>query len=275
MLSYQHAYHAGNFADVHKHAIFALVLGYALAKEKPLACYDLYAGRGCYDLNDAMASKTGEAQAGIRRLWRQSWPELLQSWRQVLEGVGGADLRLYPGSPLLAAKLLRPQDRLILNELHPAEYRVLAESCRYDSRVKLHKRPALEALLALVPPQEKRGLVLLDPAYEIKSEYGEVADTVAKALRQWAGGTFLVWYPLLAEKRHRVLVDRLLALTPKHLLCELVVGSDSGEGMYGSGMIVLNPPFVLADQLRQLAPFFAGLGVDGPAALRLEVGAGL
>ena len=113
--------------------------------------------------------------------------------------------------------------------------------------------------------------LLLDPAYEVKTEYAEVAEAVSRALRQWSGGTFMVWYPLLPEKRHRVLVDKLLALTGRHLLSELVVGN-GGEGMYGSGMIVLNPPFVLADQLRQLAPFFAPLGVDGPATLRVDAG---
>lgn len=271
MLSYQHGYHAGNFADVHKHAIYALVLDYLLAKPKPLACMDLYAGRGAYDLRDAMAHKTGEAAQGIFKLWSQPWPELLGKWRAVLEQVGGPNLRAYPGSPLLAAKLLREQDRLVFNELHPAEHRVLAESVRYDSRAHLHRRPALEALPALVPPVEKRGVVLLDPAYEVKTEYAEVAEAVSRALRQWSSGTFMVWYPLLPEKRHRVLVDKLLALTGRHLLSELVVGN-GGEGMYGSGMIVLNPPFVLADQLRQLAPFFAPLGVDGPATLRVDAG---
>ncbi len=146
MLSYQHGYHAGNFADVHKHAIYALVLDYLLAKPKPLACMDLYAGRGAYDLRDAMAHKTGEAAQGILKLWSQPWPELLGKWRAVLEQVGGPNLRAYPGSPLLAAKLLREQDRLVFNELHPAEHRVLAESVRYDSRAHLHRRPALEAL---------------------------------------------------------------------------------------------------------------------------------
>lgn len=273
MLSYQHGYHAGNFADVHKHAIYALTLEYLLAKPKPLACLDLYAGRGAYSLRDVMARKTGEAEQGIMRLWHEPWPELLANWRAVLERVGGPNLNAYPGSPLLAAKMVRESDRLIFNELHPAEYSVLAESTRYDGRVKLHRRHALEALVALVPPAEKRGVVLLDPAYEIKTEYAEVAESVSKALRQWAGGTFLIWYPLLPEKRHRVLVDRLLALTERHLLSELVVGNGDGEGMYGSGMIVLNPPYLLADQLRQLAPFFAPLGVDGPATLRLDVGA--
>ena len=107
MLSYQHGYHAGNFADVHKHAIYALVLDYLLAKPNPLACMDLYAGRGAYDLRDAMADKTGEAAQGILKLWTQPWPELLGKWRAVLEQVGGPNLRAYPGSPLLAAKLLR------------------------------------------------------------------------------------------------------------------------------------------------------------------------
>lgn len=257
MLSYLHAYHAGNFADVHKHAAFTLALDYLLRKPAPLACLDVYAGNGFYDLRSEQAEKTGEAEEGVLRLgFPTGWPPGLSVY---VDAVAAAnqdrdDVRWYPGSPMLASHVLRASDRLILNEMHPRAAAALEDLVRGDSRVHLHHRDALESLRALVPPRENRGLVLLDPSYEQKSEFGGVADAVEKGLARWRNGVWMIWYPLLAGDPHRPMVKRILAAAPGDWLqSELRI--DRLTGMRGSGMLVLNPPWTLKEKLEALAPW--------------------
>lgn len=273
MLSYLHGFHAGNFADVHKHAIFTLALDYLLRKPAPLACLDVYAGDGFYDLQSEQARKTAEADDGVLKLGPPGeWPAAVAAYAGALAAANRerADVRWYPGSPMLASRLLRPGDRLLLCEKHPAVAERLAGLVRDDARVHLHRRDALEALVALVPPAEKRGLVLVDPSYEQKTEFDQVAEAVGKGLARWRGGVWLVWYPLLAGDPHRRLVRRLIEQAPGDWLrCELQL--DRLVGMRGSGMLVLNPPWTLADTLAGLRGWFDRLA---PGRARLELASG-
>lgn len=252
MLSYQHSFHAGNRADLHKHGLLTWLLTHLTAKDKPASLLDVFAGRGFYDLASDAANKTGEAEAGITRVFARAWPEALAPWQEVLKSLnpqGG--LRYYAGSPLLAAKLLRPQDKLSFCELHPTEFKKLHDEFKADSRASLHHRHAHEALLALLPPTPRRGLVLIDPSYEVKTEYQQMAELLIKAQQKWPEGCFMLWYPLLQGERH-IAMRRLLAAQD----IPQVIGEwrwreswheDSaelhGKGMMGSGLLVLNPPW--------------------------------
>lgn len=273
MLSYLHGFHAGNFADVHKHTIFTLGLEYLLRKPAPLACLDVYAGDGFYDLHSEQARKTGEAHHGILRMGApSSWPPGVSAYASALAAANHDrdDIRWYPGSPMLASHLLRAQDRLLLSELHPAVGERLAALVHDDPRVHLHRRNALEALVALVPPREKRGLVLIDPSYERKVEFDEVSDAVGKGLARWRNGVWMVWYPLLAGDPHRNMLKRIKAVAPGDWLqSELHLAQTTG--MRGSGMLVLNPPWTLASGLEDLAGWFDQID---PGNIRMATEAG-
>ncbi|MFN3713161.1 MAG: 23S rRNA (adenine(2030)-N(6))-methyltransferase RlmJ [Alcanivoracaceae bacterium] len=272
MLSYLHGFHAGNFADVHKHLVLALVLDYLLKKDTPLAVVDVYAGAGFYDLADARASKTGEAEQGIRALPDKAWPDAAAPYREVVRRAAGHQWppRLYPGSPQIAADLTRSKDRLVFNELHPREYEALKARFANDARVHVHHRDALEALVALVPPPEKRGLVLIDPSYEVKDEYRTVPEALARAEEKWPTGVFLLWYPLLAGGAHHPFVQQVERLTNGPLLQTELCVRPPGAGMYGSGMMVLNAPWTLTSSLESLRGWLAQLQQPG-GVLRVNV----
>ena len=197
MLSYQHGYHAGGFADVHKHAALCLLVAHLRQKPAPFCVIDSHAGRGLYDLTGEQAIRTGEWRAGIARLVEAAPAnEALQPYLDVVAGFNaGGDLTTYPGSPAIAARLMGDTDRLVLIEAHPAEHDALRGVFRRDRRVHLHKRDSFEALPGLVPPAERRGLVLIDPSYEVKTEYRSVPELVRTALRRWSAGIFAIWYP--------------------------------------------------------------------------------
>lgn len=261
MLSYLHAFHAGNFADVHKHATLTLLINYLKNKEKPFSFLDLYAGRGLYDLSSAQAQKTAEAEQGIARLPNQNWPASLEDYFRIVRSHNPAPWppRRYPGSPTLALALLRAQDRLILNELHPQEYQALRDNLpATDKRIHIHQRQAEEALIALTPPQEKRGLVLLDPSFEQKNDYQQLPNAIAQFHQKWPQGTLMLWYPLLAGGHHVPMLRQLEAIPASQLRSELQVRA-RGIGMHGSGIWVLNPPWTLETELKKLKPWFAHL----------------
>ncbi|WP_111656570.1 23S rRNA (adenine(2030)-N(6))-methyltransferase RlmJ [Isoalcanivorax indicus] len=293
MLSYQHGYHAGNIADVHKHVMLSRLLRYLQRKPTPFAVLDLYAGRGHYDLQDDRARKTGEAEQGIlRQCAMPEWPALLAPYAEALWRVNGAlegegegegegavegqvmpprALRYYPGSPLIARYLSPPDCPVICNELHPAEHDALAGHLKGCSGVHLHRRDALEALIALVPPAQRRGLIVLDPSFERPQEYAEMAAALVKAWQRWPIGVYMLWYPLLADQRHRPMINALRQQVGAEqiLQSELQVRT-AGAGMHGSGVLVINPPWVLADELQALQPWFGNLCAAGPGTgLRL------
>lgn len=252
MLSYQHAYHAGNLADVHKHAALAWVLDYLTAKDKPLSYIETHAGRGLYDLAGAEARKTGEAAAGVTRVQAALPPD--HPYLRVLAQIRAArGPNAYPGSPLIAATLLRPQDRLDLAELHPAERAALTAAMQ-GTGARLHDTDGLALAQALTPPEPRRGLMLLDPSYEVKADYAALATALPKLARKWNVGILMLWYPILKDARHRTMTRRLQAALPGALTHEIAFPpARAGHGMTGSGLFVVNPPWGLQGALADLA----------------------
>lgn len=230
MLSYQHGYHAGGPADVHKHRALAGVLSLLTRKPRPITYMETHAGRGLYDLTDAMASKTGEWRAGIGKAVRDDHPY----WTALDRVRAHFGPSSYPGSPLVAQALLREQDRCVLMELHPAEHAALSQAI--DAEV--HHREGFAGVLALSPPVTRRGLVLVDPSYEVKTEYGAVANFCRALLGKWPEAVVMVWYPILPDMRHRPMVEALGGLVH-----EVRFLPHKGRGMEGSGLAILNAPY--------------------------------
>jgi 23S rRNA (adenine2030-N6)-methyltransferase len=259
MLSYQHHYHAGNFADVHKHLALVAVLTALRRKDKPFRVLDTHAGQGCYPL---ASQQTGEYRDGIGRLWGRTAAEtpLLKSYFEVIKTLNPTpQLCDYPGSPRIIQHFLRSDDRLQLLELHPTAHNTLHGFIRGDHRVHLHQRDAYEGLVALLPPKEQRGLVLLDPSYEVKTEYQTLIKALGKAWRRWQNGIYLIWYPLLPSGLHQRLLAKLTAEPFTSLWhCELEVKRpQSDHGLYGSGLALINPPWQVPEQLTELMPQLA------------------
>lgn len=273
MLSYQHSYHAGNFADVHKHLILSRLLEALQRKDKPFCYFETHAGRGRYNLTEAEAQKTAEYRQGIGRLWEQAQiPDLARPYLAAIQELNPhAPLRYYPGSPAVAHRWLRDQDRMQLMELHPQEVQPLRELFRGDRRVGVHQRDGFEGVLALTPPPEKRGLVLIDPSYELKEDYRQLPQWVDKLFQRWSSAVCAIWYPLLPQGRHQLLLRGLeQSGLRKILVAELEVSAPGETGMYGSGMAVVNAPWQLDQELEQLMPWLAAeLGQDAKARQRV------
>lgn len=259
MLSYQHEYHAGNHADVLKHAVLVLCLESLLRKDKSLRVYDAHAGSGIYDLRGAEARKTAEADSGIVRLCAAAGPPpALDGYLGAVRACNrGSDvLRRYPGSPALIRHLLRPADHLVLLERHPRALALLRHNFTLDPQVHLHARDCHEGLPGLLPPPERRGLVLLDPSYEMRGEFGHTAGLLQDCHRRFAGGVYLLWYPLLRQAPAARLVRRVAASGMRPVLrAELRVEDASHAGLHGSGVLVVNPPYGLDVTLRTLVPW--------------------
>jgi len=258
LLSYQHAYHAGGPADLHKHIVLAELLARLTAKPRGITYAETHAGRGRYDLAAPEAAKTGEAAAGIARIAPDAATPFGRALA-VVRAAHGPDA--YPGSPLIARTLLRPRDRLLLAELHPAEHAALRASLAGPG-VAIHRRDGFEALLALSPPTPRRGLVLVDPSYEVKSDYDAAAAFVRRLLARWPEAAVLVWYPILPAARHRDLVAGLAPLKP--LIDEAAFAEPPARGMTGSGLALVSAPFgaeaAFAAARAQAAPVLGGGG---------------
>jgi 23S rRNA (adenine2030-N6)-methyltransferase len=254
MLSYQHAYHAGNPADVHKHAALSVVLSCMARKDKPMAYMETHAGRGLYDLSSPEARKTGEADAGVRALLGRV-PEG-HPYRTALEEARRVyGEHAYPGSPMIAKTLLRGADALHLMELHPQEHAALARHMKAKN-VRIHKRDGFEGALALSPPLPRRGAVLVDPSYEVKTEYGAAAEFVLKLHRKWPEAVLLLWHPLLDEEYHLPLVRRLEeAGLPKFRRQE--VRWKDPKRMKGGGLVAVNFPFGAEEGWEALPEWFS------------------
>jgi len=261
MLSYQHDYHAGNHADVLKHSVLALAVRALQKKDTPLRVVDAHAGSGIYDLRSQEARKNEEFAGGIRRVLAAPSPpaevqDYLDAVRTLNPPAAGADIHLYPGSPQVARHLLRPTDHLELLELHPAALARLRRNFGRDPRVHIHDRDAFEGLPALLPPKERRGVALVDSAYEVKEDFVGVVEVLKKCHQRWPTGIYLLWYPLI---RHP-LAERFPAKVratglPKLLQVELQVEIEAFDGMRGSGLCIVNPPFGLEGQLNALLPW--------------------
>lgn len=262
MLSYLHAFHAGNFADIQKHAALALALSMMHSKKSGIACFDTHAGSALYDLQSERARKTAEADSGVQRLWTFR-DRLGADWKPVLEvfeqfNVGLGELAVYPGSAAWFRHFLRPQDDLTLFELHPSESEQLADWASVG-RVRVLRQDGLAGLLSRLPPKQPRLLSLIDPSYEIKSDYRDVADTLGKAWQKCRHGVYLVWYPLLTSGLHEQLKDALRASDVRKVLCsEVHLRTPPERGMTGSGMLVVNPPWGFDSRLSAMLEVASG-----------------
>ena len=258
MLSYQHAFHAGNLADVQKHALLAWTLDYLTRKDKPLSYIETHAGRGLYRLTSAEAAKTGEAAQGI--LAHADWFPDGHPYAERLhetQTMYGADA--YPGSPLIAALGLRENDSLHLAELHPQEHAALAGGME-EWGANVYRRDGFDLALALTPPTPRRGLLLCDPSYEVKEDYDRIPRIFAQIARKWNVGILMLWYPILTGGPHRPMVKALEAQHPDHLTHEVrFPPAREGHRMEGSGMFFVNPPFGLADEAARLTALFKRL----------------
>lgn len=260
MLSYLHAYHAGNLADIHKHGALASLLAKMTSKPKPLTYMETHAGRGLYDLSGLEAQKTGEAEAGIKRLLAAGLPPPKHPFRQAIKAAQARfGANFYPGSPLIARFLLGPENPIHLMELHPAEQVLLRRNLQSQG-VHIHKRDGFEGVLGISPPMPRRGMVLIDPSYEVKTEYQTAADFALALHRKWPQAVIVLWYPLLDAGLHEEMTSRLLqANLPGFKKSEArFKAANTGGGINGSGLIIVNTPFGAGAGLKEVESWLAG-----------------
>lgn len=252
-MNYRHAYHAGNHTEMLKHATLVAVLAHLGRKEKPFFVLDTHAGIGGYDLRSEEAGKTGEAEGGILRVARAD-PPAARDYLALVRGFdpGGA-LRFYPGSPEIVRRTMRPQDRLVACELHPADVEILRAALRDDPRVAVHHRDGYEAIGAFVPPPERRGLVFVDPPFEKRDEADRLGRALAKAVRKWPTGTYIAWYPLKDPDVPARIAAPLAQTGVETLRVELALRPLDGT-LVGGGLAIVNPPYTLPDFLDALGP---------------------
>ena len=256
MLSYQHSYHAANLADVQKHALLCWTLAYMTRKDKPLSYIETHAGRGLYDLGGAEARKTGEAAKGFDAV--TDWFDAGHPYRATVDALRAEyGPQSYPGSPALASRLLRGDDVLHFAELHSQEFAALQTAV---PAAHSHQRDGLEFALAITPPTPRRGVCLIDPSYEVKTEYEHVAKTVAYLHRKWPVGVIMVWYPLLVGEVHDPMLQALEKTAPSALRHEVTFPpAREGHRMIGSGMFLINPPYGLEAEAKRLSAHFLTL----------------
>lgn len=263
MLSYLHAFHAGNFADVQKHGALVLVLSMMQAKASGIACFDTHAGSAIYDLRSERARKTGEADGGIQKLWSARDRLRSEGWRPFLDvlagfNAGSGELSVYPGSPVWLQRFVRPADALTLFELHPSESEMLADWAS-EAPIRVLRQDGLAGLLRQLPPKQPRLLTLIDPSYEIKSDYVAVADTLGKAWQKCRHGVYLVWYPILTSGLQDQLKAAVRDTAMRKVLCsEVRLGKQPERGMIGSGMLVINPPWGFDSRFSDMMNEIAG-----------------
>jgi 23S rRNA (adenine2030-N6)-methyltransferase len=270
MLSYRHVFHAGNHADVLKHTVLLAVLDYFNQKDKPYWVIDTHAGAGGYRFDAGRATTHAEHEDGIGRLWnRNDLPPLLAAYVAAVRADNpDGRLKRYPGSPLLELRAMRPADRLRLFELHPADVKLLAQTIAgaapdAQKRVAIRQEDGFAGLKVLLPPPSRRGLVVMDPAYEDKHDYAQVVTTLKEGLQRFPTGTYLVWYPILQRNESILLPGKLKKLAPDWLNATLTVqphaanasGGNGGFGLHGSGVFIINPPWTLAGALKETLPW--------------------
>ena len=270
MFSYRHAFHAGSHADILKHIVLIQLIRYLQEKEGALTIIDTHAGAGIYSLSDGFAAVSKEAEGGIFRLshyWHNNQQvEITDSISEYMAAITAEnpseELAFYPGSPFIIAKMLRPQDRLKLFELHPKEIDLLRHNVQQlpqNKQIDLYHADSFSRLKGLVPPPSRRGLVLIDPSYEDKQDYRYLESTLEEALSRFATGCYAIWYPILSRREAAALPDRLQKIATVHkrswLQAELRVENSPGERrLQASGMFVLNPPWTLESKLKETLP---------------------
>ncbi|MBA4341635.1 MAG: 23S rRNA (adenine(2030)-N(6))-methyltransferase RlmJ [Methylibium sp.] len=280
MLAYRHAFHAGNHADVLKHLILSRVLRYMGEKEKPYTLIDTHAGAGGYSIEGRYAQKKGEYSSGIARLYdRKDLPEPLESYVDLVRQFNtDGQLRQYPGSPAIANLLMREQDRLRVFELHPTDFRILESYLATRPNTHVSDKDGFASLKGELPPPSRRAVVLMDPSYEIKTDYAKVLAALREGLQRFADTVFIIWYPQLALLESTQLAQRLKASADAaakkgwlHVRLTVTQPDERGFGMLGSGIFIANPPFTLHDELQQCMPYLVDkLGLYDGANFVLE-----
>lgn len=268
MLSYRHAFHAGNFADVLKHSVLTLVLEYMTRKDKGFYYIDSHSGAGMYQLEDEYAQKTGEYKDGIAKLIdNEDLPEALQPYIDLVKDINQAEqsdeLALYPGSPGIARQFTRRQDSAHLFELHPADIEHLQAYSQRWNKSHVKQSDGYQGVLGLVPPPSRRGVVLIDPPYELKEDYLKAVRTIVNAYKKFATGTYILWYPVVKRELVEQMQDAFTKSDVRNLLqVEFCQKADTQEyGMTGTGLFIVNPPWQLNSQLAEILPYLkANLG---------------
>lgn len=270
MLSYRHGFHAGNHADVLKHLVQVLILDHMLAKPTAISYLDSHAGAGYFPFSDPFAAKNREYETGIGRLVNCAvLPMPLQRYLDVINGCTKGQPTGYPGSPAIALQLLRSQDRAHLFELHPRDAAALQK--RFSPRAKVYQSDGFAGIKALLPPPSRRGVLLMDPPFEVKNDYQRAVESLLDCLKRFASGVYALWYPLLARPESQAMATKLQALLPDSwLYCSLEVAAPAPQGMFGSAMYVINPPWRLACQLEEALPALAEL-LGEPGAGRWQL----
>ncbi|MDG0026680.1 23S rRNA (adenine(2030)-N(6))-methyltransferase RlmJ [Trinickia sp. Y13] len=277
MLSYRHAFHAGNHADVLKHAVLVQLLRYLGQKDKAYWYIDTHAGAGVYSLVEGYATKTAEFETGIAKLWQRSdLPEVLEDYLAQIRALNpDGQLRYYPGSPYLAWRLMRAQDRMRLFELHTTEIEVLRHNFRdAGRRAMLYAGDGFDGIKAILPPPPRRALVLVDPSFEDKRDYARTLGCIEESLKRFATGMYAIWYPQVTRIESQRFPDQLKALQPTNWLHVTLTVSrppSDGYGLYGSGMFIVNPPYTLAAQMKKTLPYLVdALGQDDTAQFTVD-----
>lgn len=259
MLSYRHAFHAGNFADVLKHSVLSLVLEYMCRKEKAYYYIDSHSGAGMYSLEDESAQKTGEYKAGIAKLISlNSFPEALNPYLELIKSINNEkELTLYPGSPAIAKAYSRRQDSAHLFELHPTDINYLTDYCARWNKSHVNQKDGYQGVLSLLPPPNRRGVVLIDPPYELKEDYKKAVNTIIKGYKKFATGTYILWYPVVKRSFINQMQEQFTNSPIKNVLqVEYCQAEDTEEyGMTGTGLFIVNPPWTLEKQMNEVLPF--------------------
>lgn len=274
MLSYRHSYHAGNFADVLKHIVLIEILLHLGKKDKAYDYIDTHAGAGLYDLRSVHAEKLQEYQTGIGKLNPADWPELNRYFEVINKLNTDGVMQLYPGSPMIARHFMRPQDRAWLYELHSEDAKLLANNMQRDKHARVMYEDGLKGLLTILPPVSRRGLVLIDPSYEIKSDYDLVIKTVIDAYKKFATGSYAIWYPVVERSRITRMEKQLINSGIRNIQrFELAITDDNNaRGMTSSGMMVINPPWQLMATMQTLLPKLSkALALDNGAFYKADV----
>lgn len=280
-MNYQHAFHAGNFADVIKHVILTALFGSLSKKDAPLCYIDTHAGAGFYDLNASSTKKTKEYLDGIEKVIKQdNPPALIKHYLDTVHQINNelthskfSSLRFYPGSPLIARHLMRPHDRIVACELQQSAYQALKETFAGDKQIAVHHSDGYLGLKAFLPPKERRGIILIDPPYEDPDEFRHLAHTLPSALKRFETGVYAIWYPIKDTKQidrfYRALTD---SVTNPILSVELTIYPDLPTHLNGSGMAIINPPWQLQETLQEVLPWlWKTLSINGQGGYSVKL----
>ncbi|MCJ8312639.1 MAG: 23S rRNA (adenine(2030)-N(6))-methyltransferase RlmJ [Saccharospirillaceae bacterium] len=282
MLSYRHSFHAGNYADVLKHIVCVEIFEHMLKKDKPFEYIDTHSGAGLYSFHSSHAQKLKEHDAGISLISPKAFPEL-KSYFDVIQlaqkkGVEHKDdlskLAFYPGSPWIAKQFLRRNDRSWLFELHPEDFKLLSKNIPTSKFSRVQKEDGFQGLKAIMPPTSKRAFVLMDPSYEVKSEYDQVVKSIAQAYHKFKSGTYAIWYPVVERAWINRMESQLKSAGVRNIQrFELAVNTDDSQsGMNASGMIVINAPWTLFKKMEMVLPKLAKVvGQDGKGGFKCDV----